>query len=74
MTAPRRTKALVASERALWRAREDLAAGRCDPWRVTEAQARYDAALTEALLGGGRLAPVDLDEDVPSMLIGRGGR
>lgn len=56
MTAPRRTAALVAAEAALNRARDRLAAGEpgYDPWRVTEARARYDVALASALDGVGR--------------------
>lgn len=75
MTAPRRTKALVAAERALFRARERLASGEAgwDPWRVAAAQARYDAALNQAL--GDGPAPLTSDEgDVPRMLVGRFGR
>lgn len=71
MSAPRRTRALAAADRALQRARERLAAGEpgWDPWRVAEAQARYDAALNEALAGGGRLEPIgEPVDDVPAML------
>lgn len=80
MTAPRRTLALVRAERALQRARERLAAGErgWDPWRVTEAQARYDAALADALDAGSAGRAPDPDDDlaggVPRMLLGRGGR
>lgn len=76
MTAPRRTKTLVAAERALQRARDRLAAGEpgYDPWRVAEAVARYEAALAEALADGP--APADAADvgDIPRALIGRGGR
>lgn len=76
MTMPRRTRALVAAEKALQRARDRLAAGErgWDPWRVADAQARYDAALADAL--GDGPTPVDSDADglAPRMLVGRFGR
>lgn len=80
MTAPRRTLALVRAEASLRRLRARLAAGErgVDPWQVTEAQARYDAALTDALEAGaaGRAPNPDdaLAGSVPRMLIGRGGQ
>jgi hypothetical protein len=47
-----------------------------DPWRLVEAQARYDAALAAALDG---LAKGDLGDDdgrdlPPRAYVGRGGR
>jgi hypothetical protein len=76
VTAPRRTAALVAAEAALNRARDALAAGEpgWDPWRVTEAKARYDAALASALDGVGADAPEPRGPRIPRMVRGRGGR
>jgi hypothetical protein len=68
----------VAAEAALNRARDALAAGEpgFDPWRVTEARARYDAVLAAALDGVGVDAPEPRGpaSRVPRMLRGRGGR
>lgn len=76
MTRPRRTLALDRAARALELARERVAARLpgWDPWRVVDAQARYDAALAAALGDG----PDDTDPDtasgaVPRALVGRGG-
>lgn len=71
-TAPRRTAALERAQRALDRAREAVAAHEpgWDPWRVAEAQARYDVAL-QAALDGEPDAPFGYDG--PRALRGRAG-
>lgn len=80
MTAPRRTRALAAAERAVHEARRRVAAGQpgWDPWRVAEAEARHAAALAAALAYGTEPAPDPAGDDgrVPRMLtsaVRRGG-
>ena len=73
MSAPRRTLQLERAQKALERARAALAAHEpgWDPWRVVEAESRYQAALAAALDGGDSPAPEPRD-GVPRMLRGRG--
>lgn len=80
MAEPRRTRALVAAERAVQTARRRLAAGEpgWDPWRVADAEARLAAALADALDGGAAETPEPRDDAgrVPRMLtsaVRRGG-
>jgi hypothetical protein len=76
--APRRTLQLERAARALELARSRVAAREpgWDPWRVVDAQARYDAALAAAL--GEPADETDPDagsrDGVPRMLLGRDGR
>ena len=76
MTRPRRTAALERAQRLLDRARDAVANREpgWDPWRVVEAQARYDAALAAALDGGGGVGLVDDVDAPPRAYVGRGGR
>jgi hypothetical protein len=75
VTRPRRTSALDRAQRQLDRVRAGVAAHEpgYDPWRLVEAQARYDAALAAAL--DGPAEPDDAGRDLPPRAyVGRGGR